>query len=109
MSREAFAAWLPLGGVPASYAVAVGYVVTDTIDKGFKAYAQAREELEGNESLPIEVNSARYVQLGSGTSQHTSKLLLMPCGSMTADWPVVMVIMPFYSINPEQPRFGVVK
>ena len=69
MSREAFAAWLPLGGVPASYAVAVGYVVTDTIDKGFKAYAQAREELEGNESLPTEVNSARSALLGSSSPQ----------------------------------------
>lgn len=71
MSREAFAAWLPLGGVPASYAVAVGYVITDTIDKGFKAYAQACEELEGNESLPSEVNSARYALLSSGSSQET--------------------------------------
>ena len=59
--REAFAAWLPLWGVPASYAVAIGYVVTDTIDKGFKAYAQATEELQGNESLPSEVNTARYI------------------------------------------------
>ncbi len=61
--REAFAAWIPLWGVPASYAVAVGYVITDTIDKGFKAYDQAQQELQGNTSLPEEVNSGRCAPL----------------------------------------------
>ena len=44
---EAFAAWLPPFGVPLSYAVAIGYVVVDTIDKGLKAYSNAGTELEG--------------------------------------------------------------
>lgn len=44
--REAFAAWLPAFGVPLSYAVAIGYVLVDTADKGLKAYAGAKKELE---------------------------------------------------------------
>ncbi|GMH32869.1 hypothetical protein BSKO_00703 [Bryopsis sp. KO-2023] len=43
---EAFAAWLPVGGVPLSYAVAIGYVLVDTGDKGFKAYDKASTELK---------------------------------------------------------------
>lgn len=43
---EAFAAWLPPFGVPLSYAVAIGYVVVDTVDKGLKAYSNAGKELE---------------------------------------------------------------
>ena len=58
-AREAFAAWIPVWGVPASYAIAIGYVVTDTIDKGFKAYDQARQELEGNVKLPAELKTGR--------------------------------------------------
>lgn len=44
--REAFAAWLPPGGVPLSYAVAVGYVLVDTGDKGYKAAKTAEQELD---------------------------------------------------------------
>ena len=33
--------------MPLSYAVAIGYVVVDTIDKGLKAYSNAGTELEG--------------------------------------------------------------
>ncbi|KAK9864786.1 hypothetical protein WJX84_000268 [Apatococcus fuscideae] len=86
---EAFAAWLPLWGVPASYAVAVGYVVTDTIDKGFKAYAQASEELEGNESLPSEVNAARL-----------TKILALERAMDTIVWQLLAsVICPGYTIH----------
>lgn len=49
---EAFAAWLPPFGVPLSYAVAIGYVVVDTIDKGLKAYSNAGAELEQGVSRP---------------------------------------------------------
>ncbi len=42
---EAFAAWLPAGGVPLSYAIAVGYVIVDTVDKGRKAYSKAETDL----------------------------------------------------------------
>jgi len=45
LPREAFAAWLPPGGVPFSYAVAVAYVLVDTRDKGIKAFKQSGEEL----------------------------------------------------------------
>ena len=38
---EAFAAWLPIGGVPASYAVAVLYVLVDTYDKAATAHRSA--------------------------------------------------------------------
>eukprot|EP01026_Neomeris_dumetosa_P026045 TRINITY_DN2131_c0_g1_i3.p1 TRINITY_DN2131_c0_g1~~TRINITY_DN2131_c0_g1_i3.p1 ORF type:complete len:472 (-),score=62.78 TRINITY_DN2131_c0_g1_i3:172-1542(-) len=43
---EAFAAWLPVGGVPLSYAVAIGYVLTDTVDKGRKALKEASDDLK---------------------------------------------------------------
>ncbi|KAK9796970.1 hypothetical protein WJX73_002036 [Symbiochloris irregularis] len=42
---EAFAAWLPIWGVPFSYAVAVSYVLVDTYDKGHLAFLQAGIEL----------------------------------------------------------------
>lgn len=40
---EAFAAWLPFYGVPASYGVAILYVLVDTFDKTIRANQQARE------------------------------------------------------------------
>lgn len=42
---EAFAAWLPPGGVPLSYAVAIGYVLADTLDKTKLAYREAGRQL----------------------------------------------------------------
>ena len=57
--REAFAAWLPFWGVPMSYAVAVGYVLVDTGDKGIKAYALAQQELGANAALHAEVDTPR--------------------------------------------------
>ena len=57
--REAFAAWLPIWGVPFSYAVAVSYVLVDTYDKGHLAYLQAGVELKGNAELHPEVNLPR--------------------------------------------------
>lgn len=51
---EAFRAWIPVWGVPASYAVAIAYVVTDTFDKAIKANSQARKELSGNAALPAD-------------------------------------------------------
>lgn len=58
--REAFAAWLPAYGVPLSYAVAIGYVLVDTADKGSKAYANAKKELDSKASLHPEVDTPRY-------------------------------------------------
>ena len=59
LAREAFGAWLPFWGVPASYAVAIGYVLTDTADKGNKAYKEAKFALTGNDKLHPEVNTPR--------------------------------------------------
>lgn len=58
--REAFAAWLPGWGVPFSYAVAIAYVLTDTADKGAKAYRTSDSELSANPAIPTEVNVPRY-------------------------------------------------
>lgn len=57
--REAFAAWLPFWGVPFSYGVAISYVLVDTVDKGLKAYKEARTELDANASLHPEVDTPR--------------------------------------------------
>lgn len=59
LGREAFAAWLPFWGVPFSYAVAVSYVLTDTADKGGKAYRRSQGELASNAELHPEVNISR--------------------------------------------------
>ena len=47
MCREAFAAWIPVWGVPFSYGVAISYVLVDTGDKGIAAYREAQAELGG--------------------------------------------------------------
>ncbi len=62
LRREAFAAWLPLGGVPLSYAIAIGYVLVDTADKGVKAFQLAQQELGGNVGLHDEVDTPRCAQ-----------------------------------------------
>jgi len=59
LCREAFAAWLPIWGVPFSYAVAIAYVLTDTADKGSKAYRTARKQLSENKSLSPQVKVPR--------------------------------------------------
>ena len=61
--REAFAAWLPYWGVPFSYAVAVGYVLTDTADKGRAAYRLAGQELGANAALNPKVDLPRQAAL----------------------------------------------
>eukprot|EP00884_Botryococcus_braunii_P003610 jgi/Botrbrau1/1324/Bobra.0063s0038.1 len=62
---EAFAAWLPAFGVPLSYAVAIGYVLVDTADKGLKAYAGAKKELENKtyKGLNPDVDTPRLEKL----------------------------------------------
>ena len=44
---EAFAAWLFPGGVTLSYAVAIGYVLFDTVDKYYKALGDAQVKIMG--------------------------------------------------------------
>lgn len=72
--REAFAAWLPAFGVPLSYAVAIGYVLVDTADKGLKAYANAKKELDSKASLHPEVDTPRC-----GNSTMMSAWRLVTC------------------------------
>lgn len=62
---EAFAAWLPAFGVPLSYAVAIAYVLVDTGDKGLKAYAGAKKELENKsyKGLHPDVDTPRLEKL----------------------------------------------
>lgn len=57
---EAFAAWLFPGGVPLSYAVAIGYVLFDTADKYSKTYKDAQAKLRAR-PLPAEVNIDKLV------------------------------------------------
>jgi len=42
---EAFAAWLPAFGVPASYATAIAYVLVDTYDKTSRAHSEAKSSM----------------------------------------------------------------
>lgn len=58
---EAFAAWLPPGGVPASYALAISYVLVDTYDKGVKAYRRASRELNARSDLDASIDKEGYV------------------------------------------------
>ncbi|KAI3428478.1 hypothetical protein D9Q98_007303 [Chlorella vulgaris] len=57
---EAFAAWLFAGGVPLSYAVAIGYVLFDTYDKWQKTQADARRKLTSR-PLPASLDVDRLV------------------------------------------------
>jgi len=57
---EAFAAWLFAGGVPLSYAIAIGYVLFDTFDKYNKTLKDARDKL-GSRSLPSGVDVEKLV------------------------------------------------
>lgn len=59
---EAFRAWLPIWGVPASYAVAIAYVVTDTFDKASKANKQAKQDL-ADPGIPKEVDTDWLVKV----------------------------------------------
>jgi len=87
---EAFAAWLPPLGVPLSYAVAIGYVLVDTVDKGLKAYARAREELEGG-AVPVRADV------------DTGRLALLLAAERTVDtivWQLLAsVFVPGYTIH----------
>jgi hypothetical protein len=62
-SREAFAAWLFQGGVPLSYAIAIGYVCVDTVDKAYKAYSQTGQKLAADTELSPLVDQAKWAAL----------------------------------------------
>lgn len=57
---EAFAAWLFPGGVTLSYAIAIGYVLFDTVDKYNTTLKDAEEKL-GSLSLPKSVQVSKLV------------------------------------------------
>lgn len=57
---EAFAAWLFPGGVTLSYAIAIGYVLFDTVDKYSKTIADARAKILPRE-LPTSVDKEKLV------------------------------------------------
>ncbi|KAL6770791.1 hypothetical protein ACKKBF_B32685 [Auxenochlorella protothecoides x Auxenochlorella symbiontica] len=59
---EAFGAWLFSGGVPLSYAIAISYVLFDTVDKWQATYRDARAKLSG-ESVPSSVDVPLLVHL----------------------------------------------
>eukprot|EP01025_Chloroclados_australasicus_P054883 TRINITY_DN655_c0_g3_i1.p1 TRINITY_DN655_c0_g3~~TRINITY_DN655_c0_g3_i1.p1 ORF type:complete len:498 (+),score=67.77 TRINITY_DN655_c0_g3_i1:110-1603(+) len=63
---EAFAAWLPPGGVPLSYAVAIAYVLTDTFDKGRKAIQVASKDLTQQSPTNEGVNYKMLVNILGG-------------------------------------------
>lgn len=60
---EAFAAWLPPGGVPFTYAMAITYVLVDTYDKGLKAYRRAKRELDASADLDARVDKDKLARL----------------------------------------------
>jgi fission process protein 1 len=57
---EAFAAWLFPGGVTLSYAIAIGYVLFDTVDKYNKTLKDAEEKLTAR-SLPKSVDTSKLI------------------------------------------------
>ena len=89
-NSEAFAAWLPPFGVPLSYAIAIGYVLVDTVDKGLKAYARAKDELEGG-ATPVRADV------------DTGRLALLLAAERTVDtvvWQLLAsVFVPGYTIH----------
>lgn len=58
---EAFAAWLFNGGVPLSYAIAIGYVLFDTVDKYNKTLYDATSKLCSRDLPPsVDVTKLSY-------------------------------------------------
>jgi fission process protein 1 len=62
---EAFTAFIPEWGVPASYCVAASYVMFDTIDKGQKAYETADEENKIQDALKMSTETMTWQMLAS--------------------------------------------
>lgn len=55
-----------MGGVPLSYAIAIGYVLVDTGDKGVKAYSKAGDELKGMDEIHPEVDADALATILAG-------------------------------------------
>ena len=94
---EALRALLPPAGVPASYALAIGYVLADTMDKAFKEW-----ELSGRcETGPsgamraVRLQSARlYTHTLSLSHTHTRTYVMEDCVFPKYDCVVVLAAGP---------------
>jgi fission process protein 1 len=63
---EAFVAWLPVWGVPATYGVAATYVLMDTVDKGVKRWNKAEgEEDRAKQALAVATETVTWQMLAS--------------------------------------------
>jgi fission process protein 1 len=63
---EAFVAWLPAWGVPATYGVAATYVLADTIDKGVKRWNKAEGEADRlNQAAAVATETITWQMLAS--------------------------------------------
>lgn len=64
---EAFADWLPPFGVPLTYAIAIGYVLVDTVDKGVKAKQRADAELSDVRRPDVDTATLAWLLAGERT------------------------------------------
>ena len=63
---EAFVAWLPAWGVPATYGVAATYVLADTVDKGLKRWKQAEGDDDRlNQAVGVATETVTWQMLAS--------------------------------------------
>jgi fission process protein 1 len=63
---EAFVAWLPAWGVPATYGVAATYVLADTIDKGVKRWNKAEgEDNRAQQAFAVATETVTWQMLAS--------------------------------------------
>ncbi len=63
---EAFVAWLPAWGVPATYGVAATYVLADTVDKGVKRWNKAEGEPDRlNQAAAVATETVTWQMLAS--------------------------------------------
>jgi len=63
---EAFVAWLPVWGVPATYGVAATYVLADTVDKGLKRWKKAEGADDRlNQAVAVAMETVTWQMLAS--------------------------------------------
>ena len=63
---EAFVAWVPAWGVPATYGVAATYVLMDTVDKGLKRWKKAEgEEDQAKQAATVALDTVTWQMLAS--------------------------------------------
>jgi fission process protein 1 len=63
---EAFVAWLPVWGVPATYGIAATYVLADTVDKGVKRWNKAEGASDrANQAAAVATETLTWQMLAS--------------------------------------------